>query len=100
MRCYRMSKVLGRKTSHEAEIHILSASSTTPNWLRQPKEELIRKAALMICFESVSDRSLRCLQNLSQKEWTKLLRWLDISGLALYFIDRMEELQLCNILPP
>jgi len=40
------------------------------------------------------------LLNLSKKEWRKLLDWLDISGLALYFLDRMRELQLCNMLPP
>jgi hypothetical protein len=40
------------------------------------------------------------LQNLSKKEWRKLLNWLDVSGLALYFFDRMTELQLCDMLPP
>jgi hypothetical protein len=39
------------------------------------------------------------LSNLPEKDWRKLLNWLDISGLALYFLDRMTELQLCNLLP-
>ena len=33
------------------------------------------------------------LENLSERQWRKLLHWLDISGLALYFLDRMTELQ-------
>ena len=39
------------------------------------------------------------LRSLSGREWQRLLPWLDISGLALYFLDRLEELQLCHILP-
>lgn len=39
------------------------------------------------------------LQILSNKEWSGLLHWLDVSGLALYFLDRVTELQLSNLLP-
>lgn len=38
--------------------------------------------------------------NLSRKEWEKLVHWLDISGLALYFFNRLVELELCDLLPP
>ncbi|MFC5862371.1 nucleotidyltransferase family protein [Acidicapsa dinghuensis] len=43
----------------------------------------------------------RCsiLGNLSRREWERSLRWLDISGLALYFLHRMIELRLSNDLP-
>jgi hypothetical protein len=37
---------------------------------------------------------------LSGKEWGKLLRWLDLSGVALYFLNRLVELDLCDLLPP
>jgi hypothetical protein len=37
---------------------------------------------------------------LSRKEWEKLLHWLDLSGLALYFLNRIVELELCDLLPP
>jgi len=40
------------------------------------------------------------LQHLSKTEWRSLLRWLDISGLALYFLDRIVELKLTDWLPP
>lgn len=33
------------------------------------------------------------LDELSEKEWKSLLQWLDFSGLALYFLDRIAELQ-------
>jgi len=40
------------------------------------------------------------LQHLSLKQWQPLLHWLDTSGLALYFLDRMTELELCEMFPP
>jgi hypothetical protein len=36
---------------------------------------------------------------LNEKEWGKLLYWLDTSGLALYFFDRITELGQCETLP-
>jgi hypothetical protein len=40
------------------------------------------------------------LQHLAGREWRRLLYWLDISGLALYFFDRIAELKLTEWLPP
>jgi hypothetical protein len=40
------------------------------------------------------------MSTLSSKEWGKLLHWLDLSGLALYFLNRIVELDLCDLLPP
>jgi Uncharacterised nucleotidyltransferase len=62
------------------------------------REECIREAVLLTFCDPLPEQCYR-LQNLSKIEWRKLLNWLDISGLALYFLDRMMELQLCNMLP-
>lgn len=58
----------------------------------------MREAALLIFCEPFPAQCFR-LQNLSGKEWRSLLRWLDISGLALYFLDRIVGLKLANWLP-
>jgi hypothetical protein len=63
------------------------------------KEQSIREAVLLAFCDPFPKQCSR-LQDLSKKEWRKLLHWLDISGLALYFLDRMTELQLCDMLPP
>ena len=60
---------------------------------------MTREAVLLIFCDPLPEQCSR-LDNLSEKEWQKLLHWLDISGLALYFLDRMVELQLCSMLPP
>jgi Uncharacterised nucleotidyltransferase len=63
------------------------------------REQLMREAVLLTFCEPMPKPCSR-LENLSEKEWKKLLNWLDISGLALHFLDRMVELHLCNVLPP
>jgi Uncharacterised nucleotidyltransferase len=62
-------------------------------------DQLLRETVLLTFCESLSERHSR-LQDLSENEWQRLLHWLDISGLALYFLDRMRELKRCNLLPP
>jgi Uncharacterised nucleotidyltransferase len=59
----------------------------------------IREAALLTFCEPLPAACAR-LWLLSGNEWGELLRWLDTSGLALYFLDRLTELQLCEMLPP
>lgn len=57
-----------------------------------------REAALLALFDA---RVARLLvdSGLTKSEWRHLLYWLDVSGLALYFADRLKELQIEPLIP-
>ena len=57
-----------------------------------------REAVLLIFCDPLPEQYARLWQ-LSDHEWQQLLHWLDTSGLALYFLDRVLELQLNDLLP-
>jgi hypothetical protein len=63
------------------------------------KTQLRRRSVLQIFCDPVSNEYAP-LRNLSCEEWQRLLRWLDTSGLALYFLDRVAELEIYGIVPP
>jgi hypothetical protein len=58
----------------------------------------MRKAVLQIFCDS-SQEACSSLDRLSGMEWPRLLHWLDTSGLALYFFDRLNELNRVDALP-
>jgi len=58
----------------------------------------VREAVLLTFCDPLPAEYARLL-HLSPKDWQELLRWLDTSGLALYFFDRLEELGLLEMLP-
>jgi len=60
---------------------------------------LVREAVLLAFCDPLPSDCERLL-GLSPKEWHSLLRWLDTAGLALYFLDRLEELGLIESVPP
>ena len=62
-------------------------------------EQRTREAVLLAFCDPIPDECSRLL-DLSARDWSKLLRWLDLSGLALYFLDRLVELDLSDLLPP
>ncbi len=57
-----------------------------------------REAVLLLFCDPLPEQYAR-LWHLSDHEWQQLLYWLDTSGLALYFLDRVLELQLSDLLP-
>ena len=62
------------------------------------REQLTRLAVLLSFCDPPPRKCLQML-TLSRKAWGKLLRWLDMSGLSLYFLNRLVELDLCDMLP-
>ena len=87
---------------HSGEMHdCVSSPLPTPNIASRPLrgDQLTRLAALLTLCEPAPRHCLRML-TLSKKEWEKLLHWLHISGLALYFLNQLVELDLCDLLPP
>jgi hypothetical protein len=62
------------------------------------REQSLREAVLLTFCDPLPAKCLR-LQDPTDREWQRLSRWLDISGLALYFLDRLAELQLTELLP-
>lgn len=66
--------------------------------IRLSREQRVREAVLLTFCNPIREQCL-LLPGLSDREWQKLLIWLDTSGLALYFLDRMTELQLSDMLP-
>jgi Uncharacterised nucleotidyltransferase len=62
------------------------------------RELRMREAALLIFCDSQPEACSR-LWHLSATEWQRLLRWLDTSGLALYFLARVTELNQSDMLP-
>jgi hypothetical protein len=59
----------------------------------------LHREAVLLAFCNPVPAACEKLWHLSGKEWQRLLHWLDISGLALYFLDRLTELELCEQLP-
>jgi hypothetical protein len=62
------------------------------------RDQLTREAVLQMFCNPLPQHWSR-LETLSEKQWRKLLTWLDISGLALYFLNRIAELKSCDSLP-
>jgi hypothetical protein len=57
-----------------------------------------REDALLVFCDPLPEKCER-LKNLSSKKWQLLLTWLDTSGTALYFIDRLSQLGRLDLLP-
>jgi hypothetical protein len=58
----------------------------------------IRQALLLLFSDPIPKECLR-LWLLTDRQWQQALQWLDRSGLALYFLDRIEQLDLTSFLP-
>lgn len=61
-------------------------------------QQKIREALLLIFADPIPKECLR-LWLLTEREWQQALHWLDVNGLALYFLGRLEEANLSSLLP-
>jgi hypothetical protein len=60
---------------------------------------MIRKAVLLT-FCDPPPAEISRLKYMSRREQRSLLQWLDTSGLALYFLDRLTEIDQLALIPP
>ena len=62
------------------------------------RENQLREAALLTFCDPVPPECER-LRDLDNRRWQSLLTWLDTSGMALYFLDRLTQVERCEMLP-
>jgi Uncharacterised nucleotidyltransferase len=84
-----------RRYGASAFMQTLRGSTANPSLSR---EQQLREAILLTFCEHKAPEFER-LQNVSHSEWQQLLYWLDTSGLALYFLNRISQLELSETLP-
>ncbi len=115
-----MSLLSSQALAREADICALQEPSSVPEQIeRSRKEEAIDshlserlgmvtrplrgeqsiREALLLTFRDPLTQQCSRLEDLRPKQWVHLLRWLDYSGLALYFLDRLGELGREDLVP-
>jgi hypothetical protein len=62
---------------------------------RLPAEDIVA----FMSFSGDSRDCIKAVEGLSSREWTKILQWLDGSGLALYFLHKLKETNSTDAIP-
>jgi len=62
------------------------------------RAQQLREAVLLTFCDPMPAECER-LRNLDSREWQSLLTWLDTSGMALYFFDRLTQVERRHVLP-
>lgn len=75
--------------------------STTANTHYEESAERLRPVEQIVEFLSVAPAHDRIphFRQWSRREWTRILQWLDDSGLAFYFLQRLNERGVTNSIP-
>jgi len=76
----------------------MSGVTNSPDRSRLNHMQQMREAVLLTFCDGAMPENT-CLRSLSDRRWKKLLHWLDTSGLALYFFDRLRDLDKIDLLP-
>src|ERR1700690_1141032 len=66
-------------------------------WSGRASRKVVK--AVVATFRDSADESSRRLSALRASEWERSYHWLDASGMALYFLDRVESLHIESALP-
>jgi hypothetical protein len=67
-------------------------------WSERSSKKVVE--AVVAAFHETAEESARRLSALSAREWERSYHWLDASGMALYFLDRVESSHIESVLPP
>ncbi len=68
------------------------------NW-KSPNRGLRLKNAILASFFEPASKVAQSLESFSGRDWRNALSWLDMSGLALYLLDRLAILDIKACLP-
>jgi Uncharacterised nucleotidyltransferase len=67
------------------------------NWRGRADRGVVE--AIIATFNDSAEESHRRLSSLKYRGWLRTYHWLDASGMALYFLDRIEKLHIHSALP-
>jgi hypothetical protein len=66
-------------------------------WSGRANKQVVE--AVIAAFREPAEKSAQRLSRLAVRDWQRSYHWLDASGMALYFLDRVESLHIENTLP-
>src|SRR5580704_14280167 len=66
-------------------------------WSGRASKQVVE--AVIAAFRDSAAEASRRLSTLKTGDWQRSYHWLDASGMALYFLDRVESLQVESALP-
>jgi Uncharacterised nucleotidyltransferase len=66
-------------------------------WSGRANKQVVE--AVVAAFHDSAEMSAHRLSGLTARDWERSYHWLDASGMALYFLDRVESLKLENHVP-
>ncbi|MGB6975384.1 MAG: nucleotidyltransferase family protein [Terracidiphilus sp.] len=74
-----------------------SLKALQPGFAKPLQGAQLAREAVLLSFRDPLPEQCSRLRHLSEREWRKILRWLDLSGLALCFFNRIVELRLTDL---
>ena len=63
-------------------------------WSGRANKQVVE--AVVAAFHDSAEMSAHRLSRLTARDWQRSYHWLDASGMALYFLDRVESLHIEN----